>query len=210
MRVTELTQTKRPIAPPIDLNAGRLDVTRAALAGAFVLGALVVVLLGLWIFGRSESLLWRSFGGALALVGLSLGGIVLLVSVQEWTDHRARIADWHALSIESYREIQMAETIEHITEWTLTIDNPAHVLLAALAIHLRQQEGNQLAHSTRQLYGPVFLAGRRIGDISKLNAENMGKQLARLGLIDGRSERNAGEWVPESADEIIQLVTRNW
>jgi hypothetical protein len=210
MRITELTQTKRPVAPPIDLNAGRLDMTRAALAGAFVVGALVVVLIGLWIFGRSESLLWRSFGLALAGIGLLLGGIVLMVSVREWTDHRARVADWHDLALESYREIQMAETIEHVTEWTLTIDNPAHVLLAALAIHLRQQEGNQLAHSTRQLYGPIFLAGRRVGDLSKLNAENMGKQFARLGLIEGRSERNAGDWVPESADEIIQLVIRNW
>ena len=210
MRVTELTQTKRPIAPPIDLNAGRLDVARAALAGAFVLVALVVVLLGLWIFGRSESLLWRSFGGALALVGLSLGGIVLVVSVQEWTDHRARIADWHALAIDSYRDSQMSETIEQVTEWTLGVDNPAHVLMAALTVHLRQQEGNQMAHSTRQLYGPVFLAGRRVGDLSKLSAEGMGKQFARLGLVEGRSERNAGEWMPESADEIMALVIRNW
>jgi len=210
MRITELTQTKRPIAPPIDLDAGRLDVIRAALAGGFIIGALLVALLGLWIFGRSESLLGQLFGLALALVGLALGTIVLVVSVREWVDHRARVADWHDLALESYREIQMAETVEHITEWTLTIENPAHVLLAALWVHLRARSGSELPHSTRQLYGPIFLAGRRVGELSKMNAENMSKQFARLGLVEGRSERYAGVWIPESADEIIELVTRNW
>lgn len=210
MRVTEMTQTKRPIAPPIDLNAGRLDITRAALAGAFVLAALLVLLLGLWIFGRSEALLGRFAGAALASIGLTLGGIVLTVSIQEMMDHRARVADWHALALEAYREIQMAETVEHVTEWTLTIDNPAHVLLAALAIHLRQVDGNTLAHSTRQMYGPVFIAGKRVGDISKLTAERMGQQFERLGLIGGRTERRAGEWLPESADEVLSMVIRNW
>jgi hypothetical protein len=210
MRITELTQSKRPIAPPMDLNAGRLDVTRAALAGAFVLVALLVALLGLWIVGRSVGLLGLGLGLGLVVLGLGLGLVVLVVSIREWIDHRARVEAWHALALESYRKNQMSETIEHVTEWTLTIENPAHVLLAALTVHLRQRQGNELAHSTRQLAGPIFLAGRRVGDLSKMQAESMSRQFARLGLIEGRSERIAGEWVPQSADEIITLVTRNW
>lgn len=208
IRQLESTLAQKPAAPPVDLNAGRLDLVRAALAGGFVLLALLVVLLGVWIFSIAESRILLFFGAMLAVIGFSLGGVVLWVSVAEWLDHRRRIADWHELSLESYARLQGAETVQHVSEFELSVENPAHVLLAALLIHQRVIAGESTPYSVRSLHGPFFLANRRVGNLSKLSAEMMSRKLAQLGLIDGRAPGLAGGWVPQSADEILEIVSR--
>lgn len=210
LRHTEHTQIKRPVAPPIDLDNGRLDVMRAALAGGFVLGALLVASLGGWIVARSSGGIVLVFGLSLSFIGLVFGGTVLYVSVTEWLDHRARVQDWHTVAIEAYEQLGAAETMEKVSEWEFSTDNPAHVLIAALWVNLRIREGESLPYSVRRLNGPVFLATRRVGDIGKLTAEEMGRKFERLGLIEGRGERQAGRWVPQDDNEIVKLVLRNW
>lgn len=210
LRHTEHTQIKRPVAPPINLDNGRLDVTRAALAGSFVLGSLLVVSVGAWIVSRSEGGLALFFGLSLSLVGLVFGGTVLYVSISEWLDHRARVQDWHAVAIEAYEELGAAETMEKVSEWSFTTDNPAHVLVAALWVSMRLRQGEDLPYTVRKLHGPIFLADRRVGDLSKLSAEEMGRKFERLGLIEGRAERQAGFWVPRDDNEVVRLVLQNW
>lgn len=207
IRGIDSTLAQRPAAPPIDLNAGRLDIARAALAGGFVVLALFVALAGVWVVSVAESTLLQIFGAALAGVALLFGGIVIWVSVHEWTDHRTRVQDWHNVSIEAYERLQGAETVQHVSEWELSPDNPAHVLLAALLVHMRVQAGEMTPYSVRQLHGPYFLANKRVGNLSKLSAERMSARLAQLGLVDGRSPGLAGAWIPESADDILRIVS---
>jgi hypothetical protein len=41
-------------------------------------------------------------------------------------------------------------------------------------------------------------------------AEELGRTFARLGLIEGRRSRSAGQWVPMDANEVFCLMTENW
>lgn len=215
LRQSEATLVTRPVAPPINLDAGRLDIGRAALAGGFVLGALTIATIGIWLFRLSTdpiggSALGAILGAIMSLVGLIFGLAVLYISVREWTDHRSRVADWHAVALAAYESQGAIETVEQVSNAELSIENPGHFLIAALWIHQRYIEGDPTPFSTRNMYGPIFLAGRRVGAISKTSAERFGQRFAQLGLIQGRSEGQAGEWVPATADEVISLVVRNW
>jgi hypothetical protein len=207
----EYTHITRPVSPPIDLDAGRLDVVRAALAGFFVLAALLLASLGGWLLARmwAYSLLGVVVGFVLAVVGLLFGSVVLWVSVREWLDHRERVADWHAVALDNYADAG-GEVVEHVSEWSFTASNPAHVLLMALWVQRAIADGRDTPWSNRSLAGPMFISNRRVGDLTRPAAEEMGRQFARLGLIAGRSERYAGDWVPTSEAEVISSVWDGW
>jgi signal transduction histidine kinase len=207
----EYTQIKRPIAPPMDLDGGRLNALQAALAGGFVLAALLLASFGGWIVIRSWAVAYLgvAIGLVLFLVGAAFGVAVLWISLGEWADHRSRVADWHNAALLAY-EANGAETVEHVSEWAFSADNPAHVLIAALTVARRLSEGADAPWSVRSLQGPVFIGSRRVGSLSKLQAENMGQKFVRLGLVDGRAERVAGSWSARSPAEIVQLVWDNW
>lgn len=215
LRQRERTQISRPTAPPIDLDSGRLDLVRAAAAAGFVLGALIVAAGGGWLLVVSKSSYETNWfgvmlGGGISLIALTFGSVVLYVSITEWTDHRARVMDWHKQALKERQVNGGQEVVEHVSEWELSTSNPAHVLLAALSVHMRLQQLETTPWSSRRLRGAVFFAGRRVGDVSKTTAEAMGKQFALLGLVDGREEGDAGEWIPTSTDEIVRLVVKNW
>lgn len=207
----EYTQIKRPVAPPMDLDSGRFNVLQAALAGGFVLAALLLASFGGWIVVRSWAFapLGVAIGLVLFLVGAAFGLVVLWVSLGEWADHRRRVADWHSAALWAYQE-NGAETVEHVSEWEFSADNPAHVLIAALTVARRLSEGADTPWSVRNLQGPVFIGARRVGSVSKLHAEELGRRFERLGLVVGRSERVAGVWSARSPAEIVQLVWDNW
>lgn len=210
IRGSERTQQTRPAAPPIDLNAGRLDIVRAALAGGFVLVALLVVVLGacMVIYFRSPAVVVLGIG--VAGIGLAFGGTVLYVSVTEWTDHRRRVQEWHEAALSTYVDMNGAERVEQVSEWEMTATNPAHVLVAAMWVHMRLQDGESGPFTVRKLNTALFLCNRRVGNLSKIGAEHMGQQFARLGLIEGRREGHSGVWVPETADDVLRLVVDNW
>lgn len=208
---TERTQVRRPVASPVNLDDGQLDVKRAAAAGGFVTVALVVAIVGVSLVGWSAEIgeqagLLAIFGLALTLVALTFGGVVMYVSLTEWLDRRRRMQEWHSVMLSCYNELGGAETVDQVNEWSLTTENPAHVLLAALWVHLRFTEGVDCPWSVRQLRGPVLLAHQRVGEFSKLGAEQMSRHFASLGLVAGRREGSAGEWVPRSTDEVVSLV----
>ncbi len=207
----EYTQIKRPIAPPMDLDGGRFNALQAALAGGFVLAALLLASFGGWIVLKSWAVanLGVAIGLVLFIVGSAFGVSVLWISLGEWADHRRRVADWHYASLVAYQE-NGAETVEHVSEWAFSADNPAHVLIAALTVVRRLSEGADMPWSVRSLQGPVFIGSRRVGSLSKLQAENMGQKFVRLGLVEGRGERVAGSWSSSSPEQIVKLVWDNW
>lgn len=205
------TQIKRPVAPPMDLDGGRFNVLQAALAGGFVLGALLLASFGGWILVKSwgSGALGVAIGLVLFLVGAAFGLVVLWISLGEWTDHRARVADWHAAALLAYQE-NGAETVDQVSEWDFSADNPAHVLIVALTVARRLSEGADTPWSVRGLQGPVFMGARRVGSVSKLQAEELGRRFVQLGLVVGRSERVAGVWSAPASSEIVKAVWDNW
>jgi hypothetical protein len=195
------------------LDDGRLDVGRAAVLAGFVFGALLLGALGAWgaaaqLGGGSGAVML--LGLAVALLAWGFGGAVGYLGALEWLDRRRRVEEWHAAALAAYEAAQGAETIEQVSEYTLTTSNPAHVLLAALWTHFRLREGVETPYSARKLAGPLFLAGRRAGELSKLGGEEMSKRFAELGLVQGRAEGRAGEWIPESAEEVWDTVLGRW
>jgi hypothetical protein len=210
MNYRDRTTITRPVAPPIDLNYGVLDMRHAALAGGFVIASLLVDACGVWMMWLAGAGVWRMLGAAMIFVGLAFGASVLAVSIGAWLDHRRRIQEWHEIALITYSESTGAELIEHVSEWAFTVENPAHVLVCALWVHQRIMDGESIPYSTRALRGPIFLAGRRVGDLSKGGAELMGRRFASLGLIAGRGETQAGEWIPTSADDVMRIVLRHW
>lgn len=210
---TERTQVRRPINPPVTLDDGRLDVGRAVALAGFVFGGLLVGTLGAWgaatqVAGGSGAAL--ALGVAVAALAWGFGGTVGYLGAMEWLDRRRRVEEWHNAALDAYEEASGAETVEQVSEYTITTTNPAHVLLAALYTHFRLQEGVETPYSARKLTGPVWLAGRRAFELSKLGGEEMSRKFAEMGLVQGRADGRAGEWVPETAEEVWELVLRRW
>lgn len=204
-RHTEYTSIRRPFVPPVDLDAGRLDMGRAFAAAGFAIGALLVATLGGWL---CRFVFWP--GLVLFIVGLVFGLVVFYVAVSEWLAHRRRVEDWHALSLASYEQTGGVQ-VDHVSEYEMTAQNAAHVLLAALWVHRRLSlDAPSAPWSVRGLIGPVFIGSQRVGNITKLQAEELGKTFARLGLVAGRAPGVAGSWVPANEAELIKLVHKNW
>lgn len=210
---SERTQVRRPITPPVTLDDGRLDVGRAVALAGFVFGALLLGALGAWgaavqLGGGSGAVML--LGLAVALLAWGFGGTVGALGALEWLDRRRRVEEWHSAALQAYTLAQGAETVEQVSEYSLTTSNPAHVMIAALWTHFRLREGVETPYSARKLTGPGFLAGRRAFDVSKLGGEELSRKFAELGLVQGRAEGRAGEWVPESAEEVWDTVLGRW
>lgn len=207
----EVTHISKPAAPPISLDEGRLDVPRMALAGGFTLGSFLIAGLGCWLAVSA----WRSsallvvFALVLAVVGLAFGVTVMRVALQEVADHRSRVLDWHGAALLAYEQSGQ-EVVQHMSETALSPSNVGHALLLAVYVHMRLSEGAQTPWARRSLSGGIWIANRRAGDVSDMAAREFADTFVKMGLITGRSERFAGEWVPRSADEVVRLVSKNW
>lgn len=207
----ETTHISKPAPPPISLDHGRLDIARIALSGSFTLGSLVCSFFFLWLASRNwgGSALLVVFALLLSIVCLVFAGVVMRVSLLEISDHRSRVADWHAAALEAYSESGQ-EVVQHMSETALSPSKVGDALLLAIYVHMRLSEGAVTPWARRNLSGALFIADRRAGDVSDIAAREFADTFARMGLIVGRSERSAGEWAPRSADEVVSLVSRNW
>lgn len=206
----ERTQQIKPAAPPINLDSGKLDVIQAGMAGGYVLVAMLVVSLGAGMVIYIESTFVRGLGAGIAIIGIAFGGTVLYVSLTTWLDHRRRVEQWHQATIETWIDMSGSERLEYVNEWELSSSNIAHVIVAALWVLDRIREGETNAHTVRKMTGPLFLCGRRIGNLTKDNAAAMGQQFARLGLIQDRREGFSGTWVADTADQVFYTILERW
>ena len=109
----EYTQIKRPLSPPMDLDAGKINVLQAGLSGLVSLCALLLASFGGWIVVRSWAVAYLgvAIGFALFLVGAAVGVSVLFVSLGEWRAHSRRLDEWHYETLAAWRE-NGAETVE--------------------------------------------------------------------------------------------------
>lgn len=88
-------------------------------------------------------------------------------------------------------------------------DDPLHVLLVLLSIHQRVMDGEGEPWTARALEGLVLLRIgsnlRTVGYLSKDAAAEVSNRLASRGVIEGRGDRRAGDYVPVDAGEAIRL-----
>lgn len=219
---TTLTQTARPLAPPIDLEAGKPEPRAVLLLGGVIVAALLLAGLGGLIcawslpeYGQPTGL--QSFGavlgGVLCVASLVVAGALAWVVVGGWLGHQRRVGDWHAAALEAYAAQGGQEVAQSYTEWSLRADQPRDVLLAALWCWWRVQHGDSAPWSVRSLTsGPLFFGDdqhqRLIGEVSKPDAEKLGAVLAELGFIQGRKEGSAGRWVETDPRRIFEKVGR--
>lgn len=223
MRAIHATETRKPGQPRMNLDVGRLTLREAGGLAALAVGALFVGTLGgliTWGAGphNGEGLgelggfrFWLLlFGLAVAIVGWGLAVAICYLTITDWLEYRVRLNDWHHASLTAFENAGGIEIEQQLTLWDLTANHPLHVLAVAISVARRVEQGTPAAWSTRQLEGPVFLGGVRLGEVNGQQAEAMGKMFADLGLVTGREKRKAGEWAAADEREVIRLVSQNW
>jgi hypothetical protein len=207
----------------MNLDTGRLTMLEAAQLGGLAVGSLFIAALGglmSWGAGPGQHETLQSLGGfrfwiwffgsSVGLVAFSLGAAVVVLTVRSWLRYEQRLQDWHEVSMEAVIQNQGVEVSQTLTAWELTPSTPRDVLLVALAVHARVQAGESNAHTVRALAGACWLGDIRLGDVGGGQPERIAKAFTDLGLVKGKAARKAGEWIPESTDQVIELVDKNW
>lgn len=209
------TRTRAPAAPHMSLEHGALDVVTALRVGAFALLCIIVAVAGAAVVGwsladRDARGLALVAGALVSLVALLVGGTVLGLAVRAWLAHQARLELWNDAALANYELLSGAVEVEEYTEYSFIAANPLHVAWLAYQVHQRVAVDGGTPYSSRELRGPIIVAGRRVGELSKVQAEAVSRMFAQLGLVEGRVEGYAGRWVPQSTDEALQLVIARW
>ena len=210
MRYTEQSHTVAPAALPVSLEIKQVDARHLLALVGLALLLLVVAAAGVALVVLFPLAAWAGLVVVVAAVGLA-GLIVWLVGaeVQARIRYHTLIAEWHYAAMERYQSGKADAVQASTTEIELTVENPAHALVLALYLHQRVGLGG--TPTVRMIEGPVFLAGRRIGDLSRDQAAAVLGRLAQAGLIKGRGPRVSGEWVATSADQIVDtLLAQKW
>lgn len=218
---TERT-TVQPAPLPVDLDQ-RLDTHRALLSIAgLVIGAILFMIgAGLWSWGTQTAIEYRRAGGwtlTIAGGGLSVAGTGVFVlafwylaSIVRY-EMRSRWL-WTRQSLQERQEPQGGLIIEEErTDWSLRVDEPRDFLIILIYIYLRVRAGERTPWSIDSLSGSLFLGDARqkrlLGTVSEHQARAVGRELMRLGLVQNRAEKSAGQWVPRTADELIDRFMR--
>jgi hypothetical protein len=102
---------------------------------------------------------------------------------------------------------------EERSEWSLRVNDARDMFLIVMYIYLQVRAGKRTPWSidnlTRDpLYFGTNTKDRLIGTLSDHEARKVGEELARMGLVRGRAQKTAGDWVPSSADQTIEYVLR--
>ena len=219
MRGMSMSETVRPVEPRMSLDVGRVNPRETAQLLSLTVGCLLVAPLAalvVWVawpeFGAWSALrvVFVLLGVLVGALGLVAGVVVYWLMLVDWFEYRRRLADWHQVGIDGYVAAGGQETHTELTQWELSPSMPLHVLAAALSVHRRASEGTPSPWSVRRLEGPVMLSGVRLLDVSPSAAVDLANNFAALGLVSGRGERKAGDWVPQSEGEVVELVARNW
>lgn len=212
LRYSEQSTSTTPASLPVSL-----EVKEVAVSHLLALLGLALVLLA-----AAAGLGWLAAAARLPapalslLLSLAVLAAVLLAGLVVWLvaaelrarlRHHEMIAAWHDAALARY-ESGLADSVEsRAVSLDLLPSNPMHLLAVALYLHQRCMLG--ATPSVRVLAGAFFLAGRRVGDVSKEDAQLLLAELSRRGLIAGRGDRVAGRWLPESYDDVVSVLLEN-
>lgn len=210
-----------PAQPPMGMDAGKPSARDALFAGGVTVAFWAAAAVGGWLaalFGPhgyeglgdigAPRLIGWGFGLLLGLAGFWLGLDFARLTRRGWLDYQQRLADWHAAAIDAYTAGGGQVTEELTNEWELRADRPDQVWFFITAMHQLASQGQDAPWALRRLVEDgVWLGGRKLA-INTHQARLMVGNLETMGLIVGRSERQAGRWAPESIDEALALFER--
>jgi hypothetical protein len=216
---TSFSEHTKPATIPVDLNALRLRMDEAIKLLGYALLCLVVGSGGGLI--AMAAIPWEGAWNGWRVVFALFGGSVAVLSITlAWETRNISRASWRAFLewCHLYVDADIAgrtasgnqETTTELTTWELSSSTPRDVLLVALAVHMRVQEGESNAATVRKLRGDLWLGGIRLGDVNSSQAERLSRALAQAGLLGGRGGTSGGTWQPESYDQVVRLVVDNW
>lgn len=207
-------------AGAMNLDAGRPQLAEAVKLFLFSAAAWVVCCIGLVIVAavwggsayehRAIVLLRYLAGGTGAgLAGLAAfyGGAMAHVFVSEWYGYQARRDAWHRAELRAYSQAGGQVVDRQLTVKALTTQEPAHLLLVALALTEKIKNGQAKEPSLSALQGDIWCGRVKVGELSKPAAEEFLTALAQMGIIRGRTKGKAGELAALDLAEVYQLAT---
>lgn len=219
MHGRDITRVTTPAPPPVSLD-DRIDPVRAALfVGGAVLGAalfgvgVAVCRLGLASSAEARDLggwAWLFVGAAVALAGAAVWALAMwaLWALVSYEIAARRI--WQDQILHERRAAGGLVTEERVSEWALRVDDPRHLLLAAIGIYWQARyAGESTPWSVRSLRR-LELVNRRgstlLGTCTEDQARALGDQLVRAGILTGRGPRAAGDLAVSNADELLERI----
>lgn len=228
MRGQSITESQRPATPLMNYEASRFDwrdslPKLAIVIGAFLVAALAGTLVSLiaprtsweWQEASIARQVWIWFG--LAVLGtcgiVAISGVVLLV--RGWWETESRRARSFEQDLEA-RQLSGGLEIERTASaWELDAAIPLHMLALVVGLHFQIQDRRQQAPwAVRNMTGPLMIGGSRsmikLLEVTEHEAREAGQTLAQLGLVHGRGDKSAGQWVPETLEEAVRLLADNW
>ena len=221
-----VSQTVRPSSGSMNLDQGKIDAKEAFVMAGFSLASILIMALGgilvVWSSPKmSYDWTWyRAIGmltGALiALMGLRFSWAMSNLMLHSWRAYHDRLYEWHTAELDMYKAQQGVETVTEISQLELTPNVAGHVLLTALAIQhrLQTQDVRQALWSVRALEDKLYLDGGQnsilLGEITGTKPELMSTRLAQLGLVRNRKEGSAGDWTPQSYEDVFSIIAKNW
>lgn len=219
-----LTKTQRPIESPVNLDTGSPTAKEATSMSLFVLGSIFAAsggsAIALFSFptGYAQWTIIRfigfSFGASIFLASSLYGLTMFRLSIGLWNDYRDRLYDWHQLTLQSAENMYGAETTVSYDRWRMDTESFKDIWSIIAIIHQAYHNENMRMYTRRELEKPLFASAMgyqvRIGEAHGADPEKIGTILSRLGLISGRTDRVAGEWIPSTLEEAYTLTVKNW
>ena len=217
-----LEQTEKP---PADLDHGRLEWKNAAIFGAMIIaGGAGGITLGLaaWSIVPGDYQPWSvtrawGVGGAAVLSAIcwTFAAFVAWRMFAGWQRHAAWVEDCRAHWLASSAKRNGLAIAEQTNEYTLYPNKVPDLVLATIWIQYQVEAGEHAPWSVRSLRGddgPLMLtSGSRsasIGTFTPTGAEEVGRIIAQAGMVRGRKGGTAGEWIPTSMEEAIEMIVK--
>lgn len=220
MLATGRTTESRPTAPDTTLAAfarpqPRHLLTLAGVMLVFLFAAGVGVLLLAWGWGEVPGAIEQErpvlFGAVVGLFGAGVVVVTILIGVPVL---RAELAIWRLAEAALEVELQMRETALTTTggqetiqsEWALSSQSDADLFILALWLVIQQRRGVETPHTINNVTGAQMLTigtkHERLFEVSNNQARQMLDTLARRGVIEGRTEGQAGRLAVASLDDL--------
>lgn len=159
----------------------------------------------------------RRFGSLIAslalIVGAGYGAYRLWTSfLAEIADVRTRRQDWHEQLLWERRQQGGVIVEEERSDWALRVQDSRDLLLIVLYIYMQVRAGKRTPWSIDNLTGALYFGDeardRLLGKLTEHEARKVGDELVRLGLVRGRAQKSAGQWVAQDADQVLDLFVR--
>jgi hypothetical protein len=216
-------EERRTQAAPVSLEHGAFEPAQVVALWAIALAAIAVGSVGglliswgsagadhPWGWVRGLALWLALFGGLTTVLSYAVALAVAALAARGWWRHQLRVDDWHYAQLDAYVAAGGAESVREVSERTLTVADPAHALLVALAVLQAHREGIATPWSGPKLTGPLWYAGVRLGELAKGDAEQFSRLLGDVGAVTGRRKGFAGTLAATSEGELLALVARNY